>query len=140
VELKPAGTSPFELSPVSIAVPTGEDPSKEKRKGVDPRNFGMVPSLLDFTEDDFNAQNQALANYEEINRIIKQESVSTPPGFFDNIPPLSLHDNSYPVMDIPVKAALGSDPPVVNTSTKPSPKRSGNKSGQTIQDEIAELE
>jgi hypothetical protein len=42
----------FSLSPVSPAVPSGEGASRRKEKGVDPRNFGVVPSLIDFTEDD----------------------------------------------------------------------------------------
>jgi hypothetical protein len=60
--------------------------------------------------------------------------MSTPPGFFDDMPPLN-------VRDAPADAAMArDDPPVISTSTKSSQKRSGKTSGQTVQNEIAELE
>jgi hypothetical protein len=46
---------------VSPAVPSGEGSSRRKEKGIDPRNFGAVPSLIDFMVDDFAAQREALA-------------------------------------------------------------------------------
>jgi hypothetical protein len=52
-----------------------------KGKGQDPRNWGDVPSLQDFTEEDLRAQREMLLNYEEINRVIKQEEHSVPTGF-----------------------------------------------------------
>jgi hypothetical protein len=86
----------FKESPVSPAVPTGGGSSKDKGKGVDPRNFGAIPSLIDFTEDELAAQKAALVNFEEINRIIKQESVSPAPGFFDSLRD-DMHNNVPPL-------------------------------------------
>ncbi|KAJ7804743.1 hypothetical protein B0H14DRAFT_3485952 [Mycena olivaceomarginata] len=84
----------FKGSPVSPAVPSGEGSSKTKGKGLDPRNFGAVPSLIDFTEDDLAAQREALANVEEINGVIKQESVTPELGLFDDAPLLDLSEST----------------------------------------------
>ncbi|KAJ7833412.1 hypothetical protein B0H14DRAFT_3462692 [Mycena olivaceomarginata] len=88
-------------SPVSPAVPSGEGSSENKGKGLDPRNFGAVPSLIDFTEDDLAAQREALANFEEINHIIKQESVTPKRGLFDDAPLLDLSGSTSPYEEIP---------------------------------------
>jgi hypothetical protein len=87
--------------PVSPAIPSGEGPSKDKGKGLDPRNLGAVPSLIDFTEDDLAAQQEALANFEEINRVIKQESVTPERGLFDDAPLLDLSETTSPYEEIP---------------------------------------
>ncbi|KAJ7826683.1 hypothetical protein B0H14DRAFT_3722252 [Mycena olivaceomarginata] len=51
--------------PDSPIVSMDEGPSKPKGKGADPRNWGNI-SFGDFTEADFNAQREALANFAEI--------------------------------------------------------------------------
>ncbi|KAJ7613477.1 hypothetical protein FB45DRAFT_874434 [Roridomyces roridus] len=50
-------------------------PSK-KGKGVDPANWGGIPSLHNFSEKDLKRQQEMLANYAEINRIAKEEEKS----------------------------------------------------------------
>ncbi|KAJ7067775.1 hypothetical protein B0H15DRAFT_958145 [Mycena belliarum] len=91
-----AGKPQPTLSPVSPIVPTGEGSSKDKGKGVNPGNFGAVPSLIDFTEDELAAQQDALANFGEVHRVFKQESMPTPPGFFDDAPLMSAPSISAP--------------------------------------------
>ncbi|KAJ7918063.1 hypothetical protein B0H13DRAFT_2321712 [Mycena leptocephala] len=54
----------------------------------DPGNWGDLSFLENFTEGDFQAQREALENYAEINRIIKQEEISAPPDFFKDVPSL----------------------------------------------------
>jgi hypothetical protein len=128
--------------PVSPAVPTGEGSSKDRGKGVDPRNFGAVPSLIDFTEEDLAAQREALANFEEINRVIKQESVTPATGLFDDIPLLDLDDSPVPSeepLNVTVPTEVGSTP-FINASAHPPRNKGGKKSGQTKEQEIAELE
>ncbi|KAJ7850582.1 hypothetical protein B0H13DRAFT_1905601 [Mycena leptocephala] len=44
-----------------------------KGKGVDPGNWGDVSGLDNFSEADLRAQREALANYEEIDRIQREE-------------------------------------------------------------------
>ncbi|KAJ7711542.1 hypothetical protein B0H16DRAFT_1900564 [Mycena metata] len=58
--------------------PPHAGPSRDKGKGTDPRNWGDVESLVDFSENDLEAQREALANFAETNRIIKEEPFSTP--------------------------------------------------------------
>ncbi|KAJ7353162.1 hypothetical protein DFH08DRAFT_987264 [Mycena albidolilacea] len=86
----------FPSSPVSPAVPSGEGASRRKEKGIDPRNFGAVPSLIDFTEDDCVAQREALANFEEINCVLKQESITPERGLFNDVPLLDLSETPAP--------------------------------------------
>src|SRR6201996_4306987 len=74
------------LVDVSPAIPAGEGPSRNKGKGPDPRNWGAVDSLIDFSENDLDAQREAFNNYAEINRVFKEDRKSTPRGFFDNVP------------------------------------------------------
>jgi hypothetical protein len=60
--------------------------------------------------------------------------------FFDNISLLSLCNSISLDEGSPGSTAiLRNDPSVVLTSTKPPRKSSGRTSGQTVQDEIAEL-
>ncbi|KAJ7879453.1 hypothetical protein B0H13DRAFT_2346041 [Mycena leptocephala] len=72
------------LITVSPAIPSGEGSSKGK--GPDPCNWGDVSLLENFTSQDLEAQREALANFAEIHRVIKEESVSTPTDFFGEIP------------------------------------------------------
>ncbi|KAJ7859882.1 hypothetical protein B0H13DRAFT_2282790 [Mycena leptocephala] len=67
----------------SPAISVGEGPSRKKGKGIDPRNWGNVDFSEEFTDGDFEAQRDALENFAEINRVIKREQFTTPPGFFD---------------------------------------------------------
>ncbi|KAF7303304.1 CCHC-type domain-containing protein [Mycena kentingensis (nom. inval.)] len=53
-------------------------PSKDKGKGVDPKNWGGISFDETWGEADLAAQRDALANFEEINRVIKEEPVATP--------------------------------------------------------------
>ncbi|KAJ7150427.1 hypothetical protein C8R43DRAFT_1191635 [Mycena crocata] len=48
-------------------------PSRDKGKGADPRNWGNVSSFLNFSDAEMKAQLEMLQNFEEINRVIKQE-------------------------------------------------------------------
>jgi hypothetical protein len=61
-------------------------PSRDKGKGADPKNWGDVSSLIDFTEDELRAQHEALLNYAEINRVIKQEEITPHLNFSEEIP------------------------------------------------------
>src|SRR6201996_4410033 len=74
------------LVDVSPAIPAGEGPSRNKGKGPDPRNWGAMDSLIDFSEKEFDAQREAFENYAEINRVIKEDRESAPHGFFDDVP------------------------------------------------------
>jgi hypothetical protein len=71
----------FPLHPGKPCDSNGRGYLKEERERSGSTQFGEIPSLLDFSEGDLNAQREAFANYEEINKI-KQESISTCPGFF----------------------------------------------------------
>jgi hypothetical protein len=70
-------------APESPASSVGEGLSRKKGKGVDPRNWGNVDFLHEFTDGDFEAQRDALEIFAEINRVLKWEQFTTPPGFFD---------------------------------------------------------
>jgi hypothetical protein len=83
---KDDGSASDVLITVSPAIPSGEGPSREKGKRPDPRNWGDISLLENFSLNDLQAQRDALANYAEMNRIIKEESVSTPVDFFGDIP------------------------------------------------------
>ncbi|KAJ7254943.1 hypothetical protein B0H12DRAFT_1071064 [Mycena haematopus] len=52
-------------------------PSRDKGKGPDPGNWGDVSVLQNFSAADLEAQREMFRNYEEINRMIKQEEIST---------------------------------------------------------------
>ncbi|KAJ7091583.1 hypothetical protein C8R44DRAFT_891416 [Mycena epipterygia] len=53
-------------------------PSHDKGKGPDPGNWGDVGALQGFTERDLRAQQEALLNFEEINRINREDERSSP--------------------------------------------------------------
>ncbi|KAJ7075027.1 hypothetical protein B0H15DRAFT_806475 [Mycena belliarum] len=57
----------------SSAIPSGEGPSRNKGKGPDPRNWGDAGFSADFSEQDIAAQHEALNNFAEINRAVKEE-------------------------------------------------------------------
>jgi hypothetical protein len=114
--------------PTTPAVPAGEGPSKPTGKGVDPRNWGNVSFLGDFTEKDFDTQREALNNYAEINRVIKQVDLSVPPGFFNHVPVVKI---PTPEAERPATHFVASNGPSVNERA--------NMSGQTKDEEIAEL-
>jgi hypothetical protein len=116
---------PIPDSPVGM---TGEGPSKPQGKGADPRNWGNI-SFGDFTEADFNAQREALDNFAEINRVIKQEEVPTPPRFFRDLVSKSPVPEPKPASVQFVSETLASE-------THPA-KGEGIASGQT-KDERAE--
>jgi hypothetical protein len=94
---------PVLLSPVSSVIPSGEGTSKDKGKGIDPGNFGGIDFLGDV--DDLEAQKQALDNFAEINRIIKQERVTTPPDFFKGVPPVKTPEPEDEVPKVKFAAA-----------------------------------
>ncbi|KAJ7883577.1 hypothetical protein B0H13DRAFT_2344086 [Mycena leptocephala] len=62
-----------EFPPLSPANPAGEGPSRNKGKGPDPRNWGAAGFSVDFSEQDIEAQRDALNNFAEINHLVKQE-------------------------------------------------------------------
>ncbi|KAJ7059785.1 hypothetical protein C8F01DRAFT_1254691 [Mycena amicta] len=67
-------TDPFEVAPpsvVSIAVPTGEGPSRPKGKTIDPRNWGNVSFAQEWSENDLEAQRRALDTFTEVNKFPK---------------------------------------------------------------------
>ncbi|KAJ7120110.1 hypothetical protein C8R44DRAFT_877578 [Mycena epipterygia] len=53
-------------------------PSRDKGKGPDPGNWGDVGALQGFTERDLRAQQEALLNFEEINRINREDERDSP--------------------------------------------------------------
>ncbi|KAK6978279.1 hypothetical protein R3P38DRAFT_3469860 [Favolaschia claudopus] len=72
-----------EDDPLSIRPAAG--PSRDKGKGPDPRNWGDIHSLRSFSEDEMRAQREALDNFAEINRIIKQEEFTPHLEFSDEV-------------------------------------------------------
>ncbi|KAJ7321387.1 hypothetical protein DFH08DRAFT_941992 [Mycena albidolilacea] len=90
----------------------GEVPSKPKGKGADPRIWGNI-SFGDFTEADFNAQREVLANFAEIN-----------------------HTQPASVQFVPESTA--EEPDSIASETNPT-KGEGIVPGQTRDEQIAEL-
>lgn len=105
------------ISPISSPVP---GPSHTKGKGVDPRNWGNTGFLGNFSEKDFQEQRDAFENYAKINHVLKEETITTLPDFFDDLRDPELSRGSPP-------AATGN--PYI-----------GFQSGQTKDEKIAELE
>ncbi|KAJ7726015.1 hypothetical protein DFH07DRAFT_970697 [Mycena maculata] len=70
--------APSKLRPVSPIVRSGEGASGNKGKGVHPGNWGNTNISEQFSEEDFEAQRVAFANYEEINCVIKSDGELTP--------------------------------------------------------------
>ncbi|KAJ7734731.1 hypothetical protein DFH07DRAFT_780184 [Mycena maculata] len=58
-------------------------PSHAKGKGADPGNWGDISSFQDYTEGELKAQQEMLLNYEEINRVLKEEEKSNPFHFLN---------------------------------------------------------
>ncbi|KAJ7892339.1 hypothetical protein B0H14DRAFT_3428095 [Mycena olivaceomarginata] len=88
-EIVVSATAPvphMDTVPLSPAVPSGEGTSRSKGKGSDPRNWGGLDFSDEFSESELKAQKEALSDFEEINRMIKQEELPTPPGFFNDLP------------------------------------------------------
>ncbi|KAJ7898173.1 hypothetical protein B0H14DRAFT_3424535 [Mycena olivaceomarginata] len=77
-------------------VDQGEGTSRTKGKGPDPRNWGAIDFSEGISEADVEAQREALANFAEINRVIKQEPEPTPPGFFDDLFPIDISGHERP--------------------------------------------
>ncbi|KAJ7939303.1 hypothetical protein B0H13DRAFT_2300555 [Mycena leptocephala] len=116
-------------------------PSEPKGKGVDPRNWGNVSSLGEFTEKDFEAQREALDNYAEINRVIKQD-LSVPPGFFNDVPIVKIPaPERQPSQLASIKIVPEAERPSPHfvASEGPSMNEEAKMSGQTKDEEIAEL-
>ncbi|KAJ7763249.1 hypothetical protein B0H14DRAFT_2633781 [Mycena olivaceomarginata] len=117
--------------PVSVSLspslPVADGPSHNKGKGPDPCNWGPVGSLVDFSEQELEAQRDAFRNFTEINRVVKQEKRAKS----------TLH------VHVP---NVGLKPPIkilkVNrTVSKPLPENKGTtKPGQADAEWIAELE
>ncbi|KAJ7302843.1 hypothetical protein DFH08DRAFT_945523 [Mycena albidolilacea] len=105
------------ISPISSPIP---GPSRAKGKGVDPGNWGNTSFLGNFSEKDFQEQRDAFENYAEINRVLKEETITTPPDFFDDLRDPELSGGSPP--------AVTGNPHIVF------------QSGQTKDEKIAELE
>ncbi|KAJ7482141.1 hypothetical protein B0H11DRAFT_2280205 [Mycena galericulata] len=80
-------------SPVSPAIPSGEGTSGNKGKGVHPGNWGAADFSEQFSEEEFEAQKAAFANYEEINRVIKSEGNETPLEFPDEVSVIDLESS-----------------------------------------------
>jgi hypothetical protein len=114
--------NPF-LSPV---VPSGEGTSRQKGKGPDPRNWGAADFTEEFSEADLEAQRAAFDNFEEINRVIKEEALSTPKGFLNDVPNTRTGDEKPRPKSV--------------VSKEPSRKRGGEASGQTKSKKAAKSE
>ncbi|KAJ6577837.1 hypothetical protein B0H19DRAFT_1062411 [Mycena capillaripes] len=111
----------------SLSLPVADGPSHNKGKGPDPRNWGAVGSLVDFSEQELEAQHDAFENFAKINRMVKQEkrAESTPRVHVPNVglkPPINILKVNLTV----------SDPLPENKST--------TKPGQADAERIAELE
>ncbi|KAF7371768.1 CCHC-type domain-containing protein [Mycena venus] len=146
------GSASDMLITVSPAIPSGEGPSREKGKGFDPRNWGDVSLLENFSLDDLKAQHDALANF----AVVKEESVSTPADFFGDIPVWKSPTAEVPKVQAPPgdkafvaprPASLragkreGTHPTVLRPTASEisSKKKDEIKSGQTKDEIIAEL-
>jgi hypothetical protein len=92
------------LSSTTTASPVA-GPSRSKGKGPDAGNWGDVSGLQNFFEADIRAQRELLANYEGINRVIKQEEHSMPTDFLVDFSPVR---TSSPKMKVPRKRSKGS--------------------------------
>ncbi|KAJ7210320.1 hypothetical protein GGX14DRAFT_394551 [Mycena pura] len=78
--------APASISPI---VPSGEGPSNpDKGKGIDPREWGNLSVDGDWSEDRLAAERDAYANFEAINRTIKEEHQMLPPEIFNDVPSL----------------------------------------------------
>ncbi|KAJ6594827.1 hypothetical protein B0H19DRAFT_1366592 [Mycena capillaripes] len=77
-------TDLFSSSP---AVVHGQDSSRKKGKGADPRNWGDVSFLENFSEREMKAQHNALQNFAEIHRVVGHERVTTPHSVLVDISP-----------------------------------------------------
>jgi hypothetical protein len=121
-------TRMHEFPPLSPTMPAGEGPSCNKGKGPDPGNWGTAGFSVDFSEQQIEAQREALNNFAEINHIIKQEKANE---FVPN-----LHVPSVEPMESTVK--IPRRKPIVSD---PLPKNKGtNQPGQANAEQIAELE
>nr|GAT58301.1 gag protein [Mycena chlorophos] len=125
---------------ISLDSPAVAGPSQNKGKGVDPRNWGDT-SLKDWSEADLNAQRDAFANFEEIRRIIKQESVSTPPDFFKEMREPSADAPQHAASPVIRLTRVSPAPsPVVNGDGVPAQSPSAHEgpvSGQTTSEDVA---
>ncbi|KAJ7912011.1 hypothetical protein B0H13DRAFT_2327748 [Mycena leptocephala] len=115
-----------EFPPLSPAIPADEGPSRNKGKGPDPRNWGAIGSLIDFSEEELEAQHEAFQNFAEINRVVKQEERECTPR--PHVPNVGLK----PTIKIPKVNPTVSDPLPENKGT--------TMPGQADAERIAELE
>ncbi|KAJ7829602.1 hypothetical protein B0H14DRAFT_3465564 [Mycena olivaceomarginata] len=83
------------ISPISSPV---AGPSRAKGKGADPGNWGNTSFLGNFSEKDFQEQRDAFENYAGINRVLKEETITTPPDFFDDLRDPELSGGSPPAV------------------------------------------
>jgi hypothetical protein len=65
-------------------------PGSSKGKGPDPRNWGGISTLQDFSQEEMDAQREALKNYKEIDCILKQEEKSIPTSFLVDFDPVQM--------------------------------------------------
>ncbi|KAJ7635934.1 hypothetical protein B0H17DRAFT_1217176 [Mycena rosella] len=124
-------------SPTGNGALAGAGPSQSKGKGPDPRNWGNISSWAEWSDDEMEAQKEAIENYEEINCALKKERQSTPPGFFKDIPSSKSPEPIQPqkVNFSKVESEKPENAPASDHSTQ---KGDGNMSGQT-QSECAEM-
>ncbi|KAJ7616563.1 hypothetical protein FB45DRAFT_1105783 [Roridomyces roridus] len=99
----PMGRSLMEQSVTTPATPATPEPvagpsqHRDTGKGVDPREWGNLGFAQNLNEQDLQAQRDALNNYEEINRVVKDEnhSMLPIPAFLINpTTPAMVHDIS----------------------------------------------
>ncbi|KAJ7511470.1 hypothetical protein B0H11DRAFT_2183409 [Mycena galericulata] len=119
------------LHPVSPAIPSGEGTSGNKGKGVHPGNWGAADFSEQFSEEEFEAQKAAFANYEEINRVIKSEGDETPLEFPDEVSVIDLESSGEETPLI-----VDSLPSKKQETSKPVTKGPTNKAKQAVQDHL----
>ncbi|KAJ7201138.1 hypothetical protein GGX14DRAFT_400310 [Mycena pura] len=82
-------------APISPIVPSGEGPSNpDKGKGIDPH-------------DRLAAERNAYANFEAINRIVKEEHQMSPPKIFNDVPSLKTSEPSKVTAAGPARRETG---------------------------------
>ncbi|KAJ7718047.1 hypothetical protein B0H16DRAFT_1797887 [Mycena metata] len=113
------------FSPSSPVIPAGEGPSRNKGKGPDPRNWGAADFSVDFSERDIEAQREALDNFAEINRVVKEEKSIDfmPNAHVPSVEPTVNTPRTMPIVSEPLRKNKGM-----------------NKPGQATAERIAALE
>ncbi|KAJ7206892.1 hypothetical protein GGX14DRAFT_637148 [Mycena pura] len=108
------------LAPTNPITPSGEGPSNpDKGKGIDPREWGNLSIDGDWSEDRLAAERDAYANFDAINRIVKEERQTLPPNSFNDSPSLKTSEPPKDTAAGPDRGEHLSPPDVKRVSIRP---------------------